>query len=157
VSGEEKARLARAAGAHAVVNYREPGAADAVRAAAPNGVHIIVEVAPVENAELDTAVLAPGGCVAAYASGAQPDVSLPVRQLMGRNIRWQFVLVYTMPDDAKRRAVAAICAALAGDALHVGEDAGLPLRHFPLEETQAAHDAVEAGAVGKVLVTVDPV
>ena len=157
VSGEEKARLARAAGAHAVVNYREPGAADAVRAAAPNGVHIIVEVAPVENAELDTAVLAPGGCVAAYASGAQPDVSLPVRQLMGRNIRWQFVLVYTMPDDAKRRAVAAICAALAGDALHVGEDAGLPLRHFPLEETQAAHDAVEAGAVGKVLITVDPV
>lgn len=154
VSGEEKARLARAAGAHAVVNYRESGAADAIRAAAPNGVDVIVEVAPVENAELDTAVLAPGGCVAAYASAADPNISLPVRQLMGRNIRWQFVLVYTMPDDAKRRAVAAICAALAGDALHVGEEFGLPLQHFELAETEAAHDAVEAGAIGKVLVSI---
>lgn len=154
VSGKEKARLARAAGAHAVVNYREAGAAGAIRAAAPNGVHIIVEVAPVENAELDTAVLASGGAVAAYASGAEPDISLPVRALMGRNIRWQFVLVYTMPDDAKRLAVAAICAALASDALHVGEETGLPLHHFPLEETEAAHDAVEAGAIGKVLVSI---
>ena len=154
VSSEEKARLARAAGAHAVVNYRESDAADAIRAAAPNGVHIIVEVAPVENAELDTAVLASGGCVAAYASGAEPNSSLPVRQLMGRNVRWQFVLVYTMPDDAKRRAVAAVCAALAGDALRVGEDSGLPLQHFPLEKTEAAHDAVEGGAIGKVLISV---
>lgn len=154
VSGEEKARLARAAGAHAVVNYRQAGAVDAIRAAAPNGVDRIVEVAPVANSELDTAVLASGGCVAAYASGAEPNVSLPVRQLMGRNIRWQFVLVYTMPDDAKRRAVAAICAALAGAALHVGEEFGLPLRHFALEETEAAHDAVEAGAIGKVLVSI---
>jgi NADPH2:quinone reductase len=30
----------------------------------------------------------------------------------------------------------------------------LPLHHFPLEETPAAHAAVETGAVGKVLVTV---
>jgi NADPH2:quinone reductase len=154
VSNEEKARLARAAGAHAVVNYRDPGAADAVRAAAPDGVHIIVEVAPVENAELDTAVLAAGGCVTAYASGAVGEVALPVRALMGRNIRWQFVLVYTMPDDAKRRAIAAICGALAGGALRVGEDAGLPVRTYPLEETAAAHDAVEAGAIGKVLISV---
>ncbi len=154
VSSEEKARLARAAGAHAVVNYRESGAADAIRAAAPGGVHVIVEVAPAENAELDTSVLAPGGCVAAYASGPDGAVSLPVRQLMGRNIRWQFVLVYTMPDDAKRRAVTAICAALSGDVLRVGEDAGLPLRRYPLAETQAAHDAVERGAIGKVLVAV---
>jgi NADPH2:quinone reductase len=154
VSSEEKARLARAAGAHAVVNYREPGAADAVRAAAPDGVHIIVEVAPVENAELDNAVLAPGGCVAAYASGSVGEVKLPVRAMMGRNVRWQFVLVYTMPNEAKRRAIAAICAALAGGALRVGEDSGLPLLTYPLEETAAAHDAVEGGAIGKVLVTV---
>jgi len=33
----------------------------------------------------------------------------------------------------------------------VGAQAGLPLHHYPLEATQAAHDAVEQGAVGKVL------
>jgi NADPH2:quinone reductase len=64
------------------------------------------------------------------------------------------VLVYTMPNEAKRRAIAAICAALAGGALRVGEDSGLPLLTYPLEETAAAHDAVEGGAIGKVLVTV---
>ena len=154
VSSEEKAQLARAAGAHAVVNYREPGAADAVRSAAPDGVDIIVEVAPVENAELDTAVLAPGGCVAAYASGPVGEVALPVRALMGRNIRWQFVLVYTMPTEAKHRAIEAICAALASGALRVGESAGLPLLTYPLQETAAAHDAVEGGAIGKVLISV---
>jgi NADPH2:quinone reductase len=115
---------------------------------------LIVEVAPTQNATLDTAVLAFGGTVAAYASGPEGAVSLPVRELMGRNVRWQFVLVYTMPDDAKRAAVAAVSAAIADRALRVGEDAGLPLHHYPLEETAAAHDAVEKGAIGKVLIKV---
>ena len=37
VSGEEKAALARAAGADAVVNYRDDDAAEQIRAAAPDG------------------------------------------------------------------------------------------------------------------------
>ncbi|MBX6386404.1 MAG: NADPH:quinone reductase, partial [Microbispora sp.] len=37
-----------------------------------------------------------------------------------------------------------------------GEEAGLPLHHFPLERTADAHDAVESGVVGKVLVDVAP-
>ncbi|MCK9905047.1 hypothetical protein MXD63_34150 [Frankia sp. Cpl3] len=36
----------------------------------------------------------------------------------------------------------------------VGTDAGLPLHRFRLNQTAAAHDAVEAGIVGKVLVDV---
>jgi len=154
VSSPEKARLATAAGAHAVVNYRSGDAVDAVRQAAPDGVHLIVEVAPTQNAALDTAVAAPGATVAAYASGPDAAVSLPVRELMTRNARWQFVLVYTMPDAAKRSAVEAVSAALADGALRVGEDAGLPLHRYPLAETAAAHDAVEGGAVGKVLIDV---
>jgi NADPH2:quinone reductase len=59
----------------------------------------------------------------------------------------RFVLVYTMPADAKRAAVEAITAALGDGAL-----SALPATRFPLTEIAAAHDAVEAGAVGKVLV-----
>ena len=40
------------------------------------------------------------------------------------------------------------------DALPVGEAAGLPLHRFPLERTAEAHEAVENGAVGKVLIDV---
>ena len=39
-------------------------------------------------------------------------------------------------------------------AVRVGEEAGLPLHHFPLEQAAEAHAAVENGAVGKVLIDV---
>ena len=35
-----------------------------------------------------------------------------------------------------------------------GAEAGLPITWFPLEATAAAHDAVQDGTVGKVLVRV---
>jgi NADPH2:quinone reductase len=47
-----------------------------------------------------------------------------------------------------------VTAAVAAGALRVGEAAGLPLRHYPLEATPAGHDAVEQGAVGKVLIDI---
>jgi len=39
-------------------------------------------------------------------------------------------------------------------ALRVGDEVGVPLHHFTLEDTAAGHDAVENGAVGKVLINV---
>jgi NADPH2:quinone reductase len=155
VSSGDKARLATNAGADLVVNYRDDDAVAQIRKAAPDGVDIVVEVNPAANAALDNAVLALGGTVAVYAS-TRPDesVTFPIRDMMTRNIRWQFVLLYTMPAEAKRNAVAAVSAALADGALRAGEDAGLPLHHFPLEQAAAAHDAVENNAVGKVLISV---
>jgi NADPH:quinone reductase len=153
VSGPEKARLAAAAGAHHVVNYREGDPAAGIRALAPDGVDTIVEVAPATNAALDVAVLGPLGVVAAYASSDE-DLVLPVRPLMVLNARWQFVLVYTVPPAAKAAAVDAVSAAVADGALQVGDEAGLPLHRFPLERTGDAHAAVESGAVGKVLIDV---
>jgi NADPH2:quinone reductase len=153
VSGPEKAALATTAGAHHVINYRAEPAAEAVRAIAPDGVQVVVEVAPATNAELDRAVLAPAGVVAAYATDAD-EVTLPIRPLMMINARWQFVLVYTVPPEAKRAAVDDVSAALAAGALRVGEAAGLPLHRYPLERIADAHAAVENHAVGKVLVDV---
>jgi len=43
---------------------------------------------------------------------------------------------------------------VAAGALDVGEHVGLPLHRFPLEQTAAAHDAVEAGVTGKVLIEI---
>jgi len=99
-------------------------------------------------------VLAPNGIVAAYATDGGNDLELKVGELMFRNVRYQFVLVYSIPAAAKDRAVADVAAAVADGALPVGEDAGLPLHRFPLEQTADAHAAVERGAVGKVLVDV---
>lgn len=154
VSGDEKAELARAAGADHVVNYRTRSAAEDVLHIAPAGVDVVVEVAPAANAALDTAVLASNGTVSAYATDGGNQLGLSVGDLMGRNVRYQFVLVYTVPPALKDRAVADVAAAAADGALEVGSEAGLPLHRFPLDETPAAHHAVEHGAVGKVLIDV---
>jgi len=154
VSGDEKAQLATAAGAHHVINYRTQDAAAAVRELAPDGVNTIVEVAASQNAALDVAVIAMHGSVAIYADDGGEPITIPVRPLMMPNARWQFVLLYTVPPDAKRAAIAAVQEAVAGGALEVGEDAGLPLHHYPLEKVAYAQDAVQGGTVGKVLVDV---
>jgi NADPH2:quinone reductase len=153
VSGAEKAALATAAGAQHVVNYREQDAAAEIRRIAPDGVHIVVEVAPGTNAELDLAVTARHAVIALYADDGA-TMTVPLRPSMFGNIRWQGVMVYTVPRDAKDHAVAAVSAAVADGAIRVGEEAGLPLHRFPLERTADAHAAVEGAAVGKVLIDV---
>ncbi|MFD4611844.1 NADPH:quinone reductase [Streptomyces sp. NPDC058440] len=152
VSGPEKAALARAAGAQHVVNYRTEDAAAAIRAVAPDGVDVVVEVAPAPNAKLNVAVLASHGTVAVYANDGGDGLTLPVLPLMFGNLRLQGVMVYTVPVAAKDHAVAGVSAAVADGALRVGEQAGLPLHRFPIERVADAHAAVEQGAVGKVLI-----
>jgi NADPH2:quinone reductase len=154
VSSDEKAKLAYAAGADHVVSYRSSDAADQIRGLAPDGVDILVELAPAANAALDAAVLAANGTVAVYASDGGNELDLAVGDLMSRNIRYQFVLVYTVPRAVKDQAVADVAAAVADGALPVGAEAGLPLHRFGLEQTAEAHGAVEGGAVGKVLIDV---
>ncbi len=106
------------------------------------------------NAELDAAVIGRNGTVAIYASEGDAPLAVGVRPAMSGNVRYQFILVYTMPDGAKRQAVHDVSAAVSAGVLDVGEEAGLPLHRFPLERTADAHAAVEDGAVGKVLIDV---
>ncbi len=154
ISSDDKAALATAAGAHHTVNYREDDAADQIRAIAPDGVHIVVEVSIPANADLDAAVLANHGVVSMYADNGGDAASIPVRPNMSINARYQFLLLYTIGDAALAAAAEDVTAALRDGVLPVGEEAGLPLLRFPLEETAAAHDAVQGDAVGKVLIDV---
>ncbi|HEU4346831.1 MAG TPA: NADPH:quinone reductase [Actinoplanes sp.] len=154
ISGPEKARLAGAAGAHHVVNYREAGAAEAIRAHAPDGVDVIIEVAPAANLDLDLAVLRNAGTIAIYANNGGSTLSLDVRRNMVLNTRVQFLLLYTVGEQALRAAAEDITAALRDGALPVGAEHGLPVVRFPLEATADAHAAVEHDAVGKILIDV---
>ncbi|UMB70420.1 NADPH:quinone reductase [Mycobacterium paraterrae] len=154
VSSPEKAALATAAGAHHVVNYKTEHAATAIRDIAHGGVDIIVEVAPAQNAELDAAVANNRASIAIYANNGGDSFTLDIRPNMMVNARYQFLILYTVGDEALRHAAEDITAAAADGALGVGEDAGLPLHFFDLENTAAAHDAVEAGVTGKVLIRV---
>jgi NADPH2:quinone reductase len=145
VSGPAKAELARQAGADLVVNYRDPGAAAEIAAFAP--VDRIVELALGANLQLDLAVSGPQTHIVDYAAEAEDPV-LPVRPCMTANITLRFVLLYGVPRPALLQAAADVSRALADGAL-----TELPVTRFALDQAAAAHDAVEAGAVGKVIVT----
>jgi NADPH2:quinone reductase len=154
VSSPEKAQLAAAAGADHVINYRQQDVVEEVRKIVPHGVHTIVDVSAAQNVGSDVQVLAPNGAVAIYADGAGDEVTLPIRPLMMRNARWQFVLLYTVRMAAKEQAVEDITLALRQGAIRVGDHAGMPLHHFSLEQTADAHVAVQDGVVGKVLIDI---
>jgi NADPH:quinone reductase len=154
VSSDEKARLAGLAGAHHVVNYRTEDAASVIQRHAPGGVDVIVEVAPAANAELNAAVTAPNATIAVYANDGGETATLTVFPLMAKNVRYQFMLIYTVPDLAKDHGIADIAAAVEAGALRVGPEAGLPLHRFPLDRAADAHAAVKASAIGKVLIEV---
>ncbi|HVN13397.1 MAG TPA: NADPH:quinone reductase [Kineosporiaceae bacterium] len=156
VSSPRKALLAAGAGADHVINYREEDVVREVKKIAPHGVDTVVEVAPGADAAIDAQVVGRYGAVAIYANNGGDAMTLPIRPLMEPNTRWQFVLVYTVPQGAKERAVEDVSGAVYDGAVRVGEQAGLPLHHFPLEKAADAHRAVQDGVVGKVLVDVVP-
>jgi NADPH2:quinone reductase len=147
VSTEEKARIATAAGADAVVDYRAADAVEQIRAHAPEGIDRVVEVALAPNLGLDLEVCNPHATIVSYANDGGADATVPIRSLMGPNTTLRFVLVYTMPRPALTAAVAGVTAALQAGVLTT-----LPLHRFPLERTPEAHAAVEKAVLGKVLV-----
>jgi NADPH2:quinone reductase len=146
VSGEEKAALAREAGADAVVNYRSDDAAEQIRAAAPEGIDRIVELALGPNLALDLAVAARHAVISTYAAD-QATAEIPIRPLMGPNLVLRFVMVYNIPRPELRAAVDGVSQAVAAGALTT-----LPIHRFGLQDTAGAHEAVERGAVGKVVI-----
>jgi NADPH:quinone reductase len=144
VSGPEKAELAAKAGADHVVNYRDADAADQIRAFAPV-VDRVIELALGANLQLDLAVLRPHGRIVNYAADGDDPV-LPVRACMSANVTLEFMLLYGVPQAALEQAILDITMALADGAL-----TALPVTRFGLDDVAAAHEAVEAGTPGKVV------
>jgi NADPH:quinone reductase len=154
VSDSHKAKLAIAAGADHVINYKDSDVVSQVRRISPRGVDSIVEVAGGLNAAINADVLARHGTVAVYSFEGASTLSVPIFALMIPNGRWQFVFIYTVPLRRKHQAIEDITAAVAAGAVRVGPEAGLPLHHFPLERARAAHVAVQRSTIGKVLIDV---
>ena len=149
VSGPEKGRLAEAAGANLVVDYRRDDVVERVRNWAPDGVARIVEVDLAGNIAVDAGVIAQGGSIAVY---SRTETPVPLSWTFSTlNARIEFMLVYTIAHSAKLAAVEAISSALADRALSEA-----PAIRFPLEKTMDAQEAVRNGATGKVLIDVRP-
>lgn len=147
VSGGAKGRIAQEAGADRVVNYRTVDALEQVRSWSPH-VDRIVELALGANLDLDLGVSAPGTTIVTYAIDGDDPV-LPVRRCMGAGVTLRFMLLYTLTPAARSAAIETVSAALGAGALDLP-----PVTVFDLDDIVAAHQAQEAGPVGRILVRI---
>lgn len=121
----------------------------AIRAAAPGGVDRIVEVALAANADLDDAVLADNGVIAAYATD-DARTTIPFWTLLFHNVTIRLCGSDDFPLEAKLQAAADLTSVAAAGSLAIPT-----APPYPLADIAAAHDAVDAGArAGRVLIDV---
>jgi len=140
VSGEAKAAHAMAGGADATVNYRQEDAIARVRElTGGEGVDRIVEVDFGGNLAIMMGVLKRNGAVAIYASDGNAKPEIDVRAFMGLNATLNFVVLNSIPLEARRQAQRDVTRwAAAGEGL-------FPVAaRFPLDEIVAAHELVES-------------
>jgi NADPH2:quinone reductase len=151
VSNDEKAERAATAGANHVLNYREQDVAAQIDSlCAGAGVDRVVDVAFAANLETTLQVLKPGGTISTYACDVCPEPVLPFYRLMYLAARLHFELVFAMPEHVQRQALTDITGWLADGRLQ-----HQPGPVFPLSAIVEAHEAVEAGSDGRVLVVPD--
>jgi NADPH:quinone reductase len=120
----------------------------AIRRVAPNGVDRIVEVSFSDNVDLDAAVAAPGAVIAAYAT-RNPRPDFDFWPMLFSNLTIRLLGSDDFPREAKQQAAADLTAAARERALRIPIDEQLPLQRIA-----EAHDRVDVGARGRVLLAI---
>lgn len=144
----KRAAIAREAGAAEVIDYRSEDVAARVLALTENrGVDAIIDMDLSTTAPLlARGALTPHGTLVCYGSNAMGDQPVPFRDLLFRSLTLKFFVVYelTQPD---RQAVLNDLDAL----LKTGLPSTRIAARLPLEKIAEAHELVEQGADGNVV------
>ena len=148
VSSAEKAAYARRAGADHTVNYKtDDTQARVTEITGGRRADRIIEVDVAANALSYPGLLAEYGKAVVYGSGAG------VAQIPSTFIRWsttlQFFIVYQLRADERGAAISGIDAMLRANSLDHGD-----IRRFPFSRVVEAHEAVEAGGLGNVVLDI---
>ncbi|MBQ62896.1 MAG: zinc-binding dehydrogenase [Gammaproteobacteria bacterium] len=147
-SSADDETLCRSLGAEAVVNHREPGWGDTVLELT-GGVKVdrVIEVEFGANLHEVMKCIRTGGTIATYSSTQVPEPRLPFRDIMFMDLTIRTVIVYAMPEHAKRSAANDISEALTNNQFQHR------LTHcVPLEQTAHAHELIEQGGFGGCVV-----
>jgi NADPH2:quinone reductase len=138
----------RVPGVAHVVALDVPDPVARIRDFAPDGVDRVIEVSLSDNVDLDAAVLRVGGVIAAYATrDGRP--SLPFWPMLFDNVTIRLLGSDDFPADAKQAAAADLNTAAAAGALSV-----VVSDTVPPEAIATAHDMVDAGRRGRVLLSI---
>ncbi len=149
VSSEDKAAHATAGGADHTIDYkREDVAARIAGITGGKGVDHVVDVDFAGNLAATLAAVRDRGSIATYASITEREPTVPVYQLIRKNLALHAVYLATVPHEARKRAQSDITAWLRS-----GRRILTVAARFTLPETAHAHELVEAGGkLGTVVV-----
>jgi len=131
-----------------VVALDEADPASRIFEASPGGVHRIIEVALSDNADLDAAVAANNAVIAAYATREQRP-QIPFWPLLFANVTLRLVGSDDFSAEARQQA--------ARDLTTASRSGDLKVRIaqvYALANIAQAHDHVDAGARGRVLLSI---
>jgi NADPH2:quinone reductase len=150
ISSCEKAAVAREAGADQTIDYKRENVGERVmELTGKRGVDAVIEMDIANNAKLLPGVLRPKGSVIIYGTGAA-EATIPASLCLVNSIWLQFFLVYELNAQERARTVAAINTAL--EAGKLVNRVAKPT--YALADIVAAHEAVEHGGIGNVVVTI---
>jgi NADPH:quinone reductase-like Zn-dependent oxidoreductase len=141
-------QLCRSAGARHVVNHREPGWGERVKALNDGKpVDRVIDVEFGANLPEVLQCIRTGGTIATYSSTQVREPSIPFARMMYLDLTLRLVIVYSMPETAKQHAVKDLSRALAEGTLkhrvaHV----------LPLAEIARANELIEKGGFGGCVV-----
>jgi NADPH2:quinone reductase len=149
ISSPEKAKAAQEAGADHTINYKSDDVgARVMEITGKRGVDAVIEMDLAANAKLIPAVLRPKGSVLVY--GTPPEAAIPAAFCLVNTVRLQFFLVYELDAAERERTVTGITRAL--DQGKLANRIAQPA--YALADIAAAHEAVERGTIGNVVVTI---
>lgn len=126
----------------------DPALVERIRQVAPEGVHRVAEVDFAAHIDINAEVMATGGVISAYyASVDRPD--MPYWKLAFADVSLRLLGSDDFPPAVKAEAARELTSALLEGRLRAAIAARLPLQDIAL-----AHEQVEQGAGGRVLLTV---
>ena len=131
-----------------VVALSDPHPAAAIRELFPDGADRVIEVSLSDNIDLDAAVVANGAVIAAFASRAESP-HVPFWPLLFANVTLRMLGSDDFPASAKQRAVEDLT-----DAADEGALTAPIAARYPLSAIARAHDHVDAGGHGRILLTI---
>lgn len=144
----EQLPVVRAMGASEAWLADDPALVERIRQAAPEGVHRVAEVDFAAHVDINAEVMATGGVISAYYSSVdRPDI--PYWKLAFADVSLRLLGSDDFPPAVKADAARELTAALLEGRLRAAIAARLPLQDIAL-----AHEHVEQGAGGRVLLTV---
>jgi NADPH2:quinone reductase len=139
---------AKELGAHHVFASGDPELSAAIRAVAPKGINRVAEVDLSDHIDLDADVIAIGGVISSYYSSADRP-SLPYWQLGFADTTLRLLGSDEFAPAIKAHAARELTAALLDGSLR-----SLIAERIPLADIARAHELVERGADGRVIVII---